>query len=266
MTNQLPTGNDIFIKTDQRFIEIAYKQIVIDGGIEFPPHDKNAFQTLIRDVTHESTYYLVRALFHMMGEQPFKWALHENCLRLCKEYDIYPNNYFFYKSEPKCPHSVTSGLEYLTVAEIKPLLKERGLKVSGKKSELIERLNNQVSFDEIANDCLPKYQEKLADYERKSIMHQYELLISMLVFRTHFLRRKNEIHDRMKKGFFSGKFIIKGIELPVDKKRKEADIKLAKLIDGKGYDDVIINNRISKFLPIYPSGSSFIKTDIIKNK
>ena len=34
------------------------------------------------------------------------------------------------------------SLEDLTVSELKELLKERGLKVSGKKSELIDRLSS----------------------------------------------------------------------------------------------------------------------------
>ena len=47
------------------------------------------------------------------------------------------------KAESKADSSGSSSIDYseMTVTELKDLLRERGLKVSGKKSELIERLS-----------------------------------------------------------------------------------------------------------------------------
>ena len=43
---------------------------------------------------------------------------------------------------------MTENFEEMTVAELKELLKERGLPVSGKKAELIERLSAQSVQEE----------------------------------------------------------------------------------------------------------------------
>jgi len=71
------------------------------------------------------------------------------------------------------------SLEDLTVSELKELLKERGLKVSGKKSELIERLSSEEG-NKPATEETPKgeseapIEEKIEDDEEEDGFYEEE--------------------------------------------------------------------------------------------
>ncbi len=59
---------------------------------------------------------------------------------------------------------MTENFEEMTVAELKELLKERGLPVSGKKAELIERLSEQSVLDEpVEEEVEETTEEKVAE-------------------------------------------------------------------------------------------------------
>ena len=59
--------------------------------------------------------------------------------------------------------------ESMTVAQLKDLLKERGLKVSGKKSELIERLSDAGTSPEPASDGAQNTEESVEIEESETI-------------------------------------------------------------------------------------------------
>lgn len=233
-------------------------QIVVRGGIELPEYDTRRFIEILQDADYDQRH-ATRELYHYMHEQPFKWELHDKCLAICHTHNIYPNGYRFYRDEPKRPTNLAEGLAYLTIPEIKPLLKARKLKVGGKKDDLIQRLNEVARFEEVADVCLEKYQENQADWKRKCIYHAYELLVRMIVNRAYFLHRKDQILELQ--AYKKDKYLLKGVNLPNHAQAKAEEQLMAKLVDGTGYEDVIIDNKLCKLLPIYPSGASTIDTE-----
>lgn len=256
----MQTENDIFISLDERFYQSAYRQIVIQGKIGFPEYDKGIFNDLMRNLPNEPKRRTAKALYELMGEKTFQWTLHEKCLSLCKKHDIYPCGYLFYKDEPQYPTSILEGLDYLTVADIKPLLKAKGLPVSGKREVIASPLAENISFKELEISFLPKFRDKLEDYAKKFVLHQYELLVAMITHRALFLHQLNQINKHANSKIFS---IFYEVEVLYQREEQE---KLAKLINGVGHSGVIKNNQIVGFLPIFPSGTFSIKKRYEKNQ
>lgn len=256
----MQTENDIFIRLDQRLYETAYRQVVVQGKIEFPEHDKGVFNDLMRNLPDEPKRRTAKALYELMNKKSFKWSLHEKCLSLCKEHNIYPCDYLFYQREPKYPTSISEGLDYLTAADIKPLLKAKGLPVSGKREVITSRLAENISFAELETSFLPKFKDKLEDYAKKFVLHQYELLVAMITHRALFLHQLNQINKHANSRIFN---IFYEVEVLYQREEQE---KLAKLVNGIGYSGVIKNNQIVGFLPIFPSGTFSIKKRYEKNQ
>ena len=66
---------------------------------------------------------------------------------------------------------MSDNYEDMTVAELKVLLKEAGLRVSGKKSELIERLTENHDAPEESEDAEQAVEEVVETTDDLSLIH-----------------------------------------------------------------------------------------------
>ena len=85
-----------------------------------------------------------------------------------------------------------NALESLTVKQLKPLLRQKGLPVTGRKSELIGRLNH-VAVEKKSSTPLP--QDKMTNKELKSLLRKKGLPVTA---------RKAELIERLKTGYIQG--------------------------------------------------------------
>ena len=74
-----------------------------------------------------------------------------------------------YTSSPRMGRGENMDYESMTVAQLKDLLRERGLKVGGKKSELIERLSDNETASKTASEETQNMQEEVELGESESI-------------------------------------------------------------------------------------------------
>ena len=74
-----------------------------------------------------------------------------------------------YTSSPRMGRGENMDYESMTVAQLKDLLRERGLKVGGKKSELIERLSDNETASKTASEETQNMEEEVELGESESI-------------------------------------------------------------------------------------------------
>ena len=221
-------------------IDTAFDQVIQAGGIVFKSNGKEVRMHISQLIADGQTFSGTK-IAEAAKNQDFEWRLYDKCVALCQTHGLKFTR-FQYLSEPQPPEFVKEHLDILTVADIKYILKANGHITTGKRDELVDRLWVHFPIKDTESMLNKRYQENLAKYQERQMKLKYELLASHVVLRAYFLRKiANE------------NMFFRGVKLSLDfRVCEEDDAKLAKLLDGTGYDDVLLFGKINKLLPLFP--------------
>ncbi|MDO4776303.1 MAG: SAP domain-containing protein [Cardiobacteriaceae bacterium] len=237
---------------ERRFYEQAYQQIIVDGKIAFPRGAQQAKTLLLRDLRHGDTDKTTKALMEKMQAQDFAWPLHQRCVQLCLEHEIYPGAFHYLALRPHSPETLPEALTLLTVPEIKAVLKAHGQPVTGKRADLERQAQEVLRLEDLRSNYTEKLAQQQEKFNQMALKEKYHALVSMVDMRAHFLRRVEQLQELLQGEVF--KHALLPIEAEPD------DAKLAALLDGSGYVDAVTESTIHKLLPLFPGGEQEIYT------
>lgn len=248
-----------FAGDEHEFRAAIYRAVHFDvflvGNIIFPEHNTGDIVKILLnpDLTNKS-----KTLFNLMNGQDFSWPLYDKCVQIATNHNMPLSSFGLRLGEPpKKPTLDKADLDLLKVSDIKALLKKYAHSTSGNRDELVNRLWVFLPIQDTEKLLATRYQEALSKYQQKQIRHKYSLLAS-------FVRQKYYFFDNIVRHGSQQLFRIKpelNFELC-----QEDDKKFAKLIDGVGYDNIIINNKINKSLPLHPTDMAYISYKFITKK
>lgn len=223
---------------DKHF-NLAYRQIVIQGKVQFPDSIQSIIGQEIHRATTEDTASIVRSLLKQSNFQPLDYPLFERCVELCQTHDLYPYSYQFLRNEPQYPVNTEQAASFLTVAQLKKLLKQKGHSATGKRADIERQAIAHLKLEDFGTVLETRFADAMTRYTRQYVREQYTLLISTIVRRSFFLHRISKPNDpRILTPYLS--FV------------DPACAKLATLLDGTGYDGILIADKVKKSLPLFP--------------
>ncbi len=252
ITNKSPTTEDF--ELPYSYLEVAYRQIAEQAGVSFknPPKVKTLILTSLVNQSRDD-------IAKLCDYDDFAWHWFDECVRLCQEHQLTSST--FYGNLPKTPPMPSldnkDSLSLLTVAQIKSLLKKHGHQTTGKRDELVDRLWIFLPIHDTEVLLNTKYAELYQRYRTQFIRHKYNTLMSTIKRRAYFLRKLVNYKALETNPFFAKKQII--LQSFAYHENQVQDAQLAKLLDGTGYDTVLINGILHKLLPLFPYDSSWLK-------
>lgn len=233
------------------YLKMAYHLVVEEGNIQFDdPATTKAI--IIQSLLSQDDYQIAKTC-----KTDFTWRLFDDCVRLCQEHQLHHTH--FYLRLPKAPIAPSldnkESLSLLTVEDIKSLLKTVGQKQSGKRDELVDRLWVFLPIEATERLLNAKYNEQHQIYQTRLIHHKYELLASFIKSRAYCLRKLVDFNSYQ----FNPFAIQRQTKLQLGfKGENEQDKQLAKLLDGTGYDTVLVDGVLHKLLPLFPYDFSWV--------
>lgn len=229
-------------------LDTAFDQVVKEGGIRFQ-FDVQEIRFNLLCAIVESSRFTYGQIDEWFGGKDFQWLLYDKCYQAHESGAVKFTN-FDYSPKPRCPEMVKKDLDLLTVNDIKEILKKNGHSTTGKRNELVDRLWQFFPINDTEAMLSKRYQEKLEKYMKSQLKRKYEMLASHILQRAFFLRK---IATPSPFRFYKPKLSLSMCE--------KDDKKLAEIIDGTGYDDVVLSNKINKLLPLFPRDFSNIEFD-----
>ncbi len=193
-----------------------------------------------------------KAFLELTNSYNFRWDMYDKCVEICDTRGFEQVSNFRPISPPEIPDNVIDGLEWLTVNEMKPLLKAHGEKVSGRREELENRLLGVLDFEELEPLLEDKSHDKIERYQRDVLIDKYTHFAYMVKFRSRFLYRITQYHDGMDKFFLTLTFHADETEERI----------LARELDGLGFDNVIVDGKVCKLLPLFCGSFGRLRYDI----
>lgn len=236
------------------YVQMAYQQIVEQGDIVL---DKPNAQSLIMNaiVCNDSKPNIAK----MFDYADFNWHWFDECVRLCQENQLTNNTFYNHLPRPPAKPSLDNkdSLSLLTIPQIKSLLKKYGHQTTGNKQQLVDRLWVFLPIEDTDQLLNAKYNDLYEQYRTRFIRHKYNTLYHTINRRASFLRDlvnflRLQTNSICKNQHLSLSFA----SLP---ECQPQDQELAKLIDGTGYDAVVIEGVLHKLLPIFPYDLAWVR-------
>lgn len=229
--------------------------VFLSDNITFPNY---SVDEVLKIIANPDIHTPDKVLFDLMDGQDFHWALYDKCMKISQENDLLCNFSLQVGEPPKEPNLEKIDLELLKVPDIKKLLKKYGHSTTGSRQELVDRLWVFLPIQDAQELLDLRYQEVLEKYKQKQIRQKYQLLVSFAKHRYYFF----------------GNIARYGKPSPSQKKAELSlglcqtdDAVFAKLLNGIGYDDVIVGGKVNQVLPLYPTDLSRVQYNIVyKNK
>lgn len=221
----------------------AYQQIV-ESEIEFSKN-KQAIKKALMSILIDGQKISGKQLYKIAGGQDFSWFLYERCATFVVEHQLYESS--LYQEPFEQPTDWASAIDYFTVTELKSLLKQHGLKATGSRDELIERVSSDIEYTQVENIVNDKLLEKSIKWNEKYITKKYEHLARFLLHRFYFLRDITKQYNMQTSSptRFQPTLLYVG--------QKEIEQKIACFLVQGGFDSVIVNQTVYKLLPLFPS-------------
>lgn len=236
-TELAPYCNRADFSHHRKLVEIAYRQVVQDGGVKFRGQTA-AIKNAIIDSAVNSSSPTGKELAGIGNGADFSWPLYEKCVAICERENL---NIIRYKELVIKPETVTDALSWLNMTELKAVLKEKGQPVGGNRAELDARMVEHVSISDLQKLLDAKFQDKILGTQAKAVATKYDELYHFVLHRAYFLQ---QIGNQIDNNFYP--------ELRFIDNEAEERL-LAKLLDGTGFDTVIIDGRLCKLMPLFPS-------------
>lgn len=225
--------------------------VFLSDNITFPNY---SVDEALKIIANPDIHTPDKVLFDLMDGQDFYWALYDKCMKISQENDLLCNFSLQVGEPPKEPNLEKIDLELLKVPDIKKLLKKYGHSTVGSRQELVDRLWVFLPIQDTQELLDLRYQEVLEKCKQKQIRQKYKLLVSFAKQRYYFfgdiVRHGNPSPWRKK------------VELSLGLCQTD-DAVFAKLLNGIGYDDVIVGGKANQALPLYPTDLSRISYKII---
>lgn len=232
--------------------ETAYQQIVVDGGIVFMHNGEQIKKALLYMMTDGVGIYEVQ-FWDKTQDQDFYWELYDRCQQLCEQHDLDPVLFYGLKKIVDKPTTVAESLEYFNANELKEILREHGLKVSGNRQELEERVLEHLQFTDLQLMMEQKYHDKMVKYKTKAIRHKYETLRGFLSSRYYFLRDIVRYTQSGQDNVYTYTPYLEFIDAD-----NEYEKTLANFLITNGFDNVIVHNTVNMMLPLFPNDRSHL--------
>lgn len=235
-------------QTHNLYIAAAFQQVINEGCIIFHhPNTKNILMQQLTSNMGMSGSFVAR----MLDGCDFDWLLFDRCEQLCEQYNLTDCSFFYRQiTKPILPDlSNKQSLELLTVADIKQILKNNNHPTTGKRDDLVDLLWRVLPINDTEKLLNQRYQEKFVKYQQRHIANKYDLLLHHILHRAYFLRDiSRNYNDKYDETF--GRYSVKLFFVNGENNHDE---QLAKLLDGTGYQGVIVNGKINKLMPLFPS-------------
>lgn len=144
------------IKTDDKLLfEFACNQVI--NGIDCRSHGNHRqLVGLIKGWYYSDGAMKIQDVVGSMDGKDFDWQLYDNALAVIEQYHL---SVGFGEPKPTLPNDIQEVLGWLTVNEMKELLRNNGQKVSGNRSELEERILTYISLDDIQPTIQAKFDD-----------------------------------------------------------------------------------------------------------
>lgn len=241
------------IKTDDKLLfEFACNQVV--NGIDCRSHGNHRqFIGLIKGWYYSDGAMKIQDVVGSMDGKDFDWQLYDNTLAVIERYHL---SVGFGEPKPTLPDDIQEVLGWLTVNEMKELLRHNGQKVSGNRSELEERILTYISLDDIQPTIQAKFDDKLAKHNQAILESKYSLLLDFIKRRYLFLQdiiKRHNADGEIGIAKFAPQSIMYFSANPADFN------KLLYEIYGFSYDDVVFGGKIHKLLPLLPNEMADIR-------
>lgn len=236
--------------------ETAYQQIVVDGGIVFMHNAEQIKKALLYMMTDGVGIYEVQ-FWDKTQDQDFYWELYDRCQQLCEQHDLDPVLFYGLKKIVDKPTTVAESLEYFNANELKAILREHGLKVSGNRQELEERVLEHLQFTDLQLMMEQKYHDKMVKYKTKAIRHKYETLRGFLSSRYYFLRDIVRYTQSSQDSIYTYTPYLEFIDVD-----NEYEKTLANFLIPNGFDNVIVHNTVNMMLPLFPNDRSHLRFEM----
>ena len=214
-----------------------------DGGVKFRGQSA-AIKKAIIDAAVNSSSTTGKELAGIGNGADFTWPLYEKCVAICEQENL---NIIRYDVLSTKPETVADALSWLNMTELKAVLKEKGQPVGGKRAELDARMLESVSITDVQKILDAKYQDKIAGTQAKAIATKYDELCRFVHHRAYFLR---QIGNQPNSDRFYPELKV------IDNEAQER--LMAKLLDGIGFDAIIIDGKICQLMPLFPSSLAAI--------
>lgn len=240
--------------------ETAYQQIVVDGGIVFMHNAEQIKKALLYMMTDGVGIYEVQ-FWDKTQDQDFYWELYDRCQQLCEQHDLDPVLFYGLKKIVDKPTTVAESLEYFNANELKEILREHGLKVSGNRQELEERVLEHLQFTDLQLMMEQKYHDKMVKYKTKAIRHKYETLRGFLSSRYYFLRDIVRYTQSSQDNVYTYTPYLEFIDAD-----NEYEKTLANFLIPNGFDNVIVHNTVNMMLPLFPNDRSHLRFEMQRQK
>lgn len=240
--------------------ETAYQQIVVDGGIVFMHNAEQIKKALLYMMTGGVGIYEVQ-FWDKTQDQDFYWELYDRCQQLCEQHDLDPVLFYGLKKIVDKPTTVAESLEYFNANELKEILREHGLKVSGNRQELEERVLEHLQFTDLQLMMEQKYHDKMVKYKTKAIRHKYETLRGFLSSRYYFLRDIVRYTQSSQDNVYTYTPYLEFIDAD-----NEYEKTLANFLIPNGFDNVIVHNTVNMMLPLFPNDRSHLRFEMQRQK
>ncbi len=244
--------NSVQMQHDPQFLVFAFNQIVKDTGVYLGRNEKIVLDKII-DMQSKNDRNISKDLYELTNHCNFYWKLYDDCVQICKKHGFTRVSNFEPVPLPLMPTTTKELLALLTVKEIKSILKQCKLAISGKRAELEKRVQANIDFQDLQLVADEKYQQNLADYEVKVIIQKYQYLASFVKFRSRFLMRLTNYDDQIYKQFYVS------FKLREDIEKQQI---MGKELDGTGFTNVVVNEKICKNLPLFPCSLSYLRLEI----
>ena len=225
-----------------RLLDIAYRQIVVEGEVAFGINtDTAAIRNKIINGLRRSDDMtaLGAGLYLYTQKQPLQWPLYDRCLRICKEYDLYPDAYCYLLEAPHKPVSVAEAVPTLKVAVMKELLLAHGITPVGKRADIEKQVSAGLTLEQLGSAVMPHLASERAHFTARCHKEAYAALLRMILHRAYFLRRLAKWPQK----------VFPCVEL--GRITAEEAAFAQHIVDG-GYDSVLDGSNIKRLLPLYP--------------
>lgn len=241
-TELVPYCNRADFSLHRKLVEIAYRQVVQDGDVKFHGQAAAIKRSIIDSVANSSSP-TGKELADIGNGADFIWPLYEKCVAICERENL---NIIRYKKLAIKPKTVTDALSWLNMTELKAVLREKGQPVSGKRADLDARMVEHINISDLQKLLDAKFQDKIINTQAQAIATKYDELFHFVRHRAYFLQ---QIGKQMDSGFYPE---LKFID------NEDQERLLATLLDGTGFDTVIIDDKLCKLMPLFPSSLAAI--------
>ncbi len=227
----------------------ALEQIINSDGVDLGEHLTTIYQ-LILEYNLKGKSLSDKMLVDATNRQDFQWETYNKCMLFCEDNNIeFIGEGRFLSPDVEMPETIEEAVTWFTVAEIKDILKSFDCKVSGKRTDLEQRLIDNVSLGNLHTDLIVKREAKIQKAFDNYLRNKYGMFARFVWFRALFL-------DRLSTNQYRFRHVLE------INRANELEQALAKQLSDGGYDSIIVDGKLAKLQPMFAFSSSLlVRTD-----